>query len=167
MKMQKSSGRAAALAIAASMLLLTLVRTQWSSASAERTGANAIVIPVPEECLDTWKRTRSSIEATTEATVSIVRFSKSVPQYPNLVGFVEIQNADRVSQEDLELFVGSAELGCYAASSISLPVEALGGSLQESLAAVKQRSKWPIYVTVEESKLIVRRRPPALSSGLI
>lgn len=119
-------------------------------------------IPLPAECEATWKQLKVSIESATDAIVSVARFSQTVPQYPNLIGFVEIANADKIDPSELRVYLDTAMARCYASASSAIPLDnqQLGRLLQLTLADIRKQSNPPVYATLDRDSIVLRYNQP-------
>ena len=79
------------------------------------------LMPFPAECEAAWKDMKLAIESGTGAKVSFTRFDESVPQYPNLAGFVRIDGVDKVAPSELRAELNGATARCYAGASTKIP----------------------------------------------
>ena len=130
---------------------------------ASAAGATSIqIIPFSSECENTWKQLKVSIEHGTGAKVSLGTFSTAIPQYPNLLGFVQISSSGDVTPSDLKIYLDTAMARCYASASSRIPVNnpQLGRLLQLSIADIRNQTKAPIYVSLDKDQLVLHYNQP-------
>lgn len=151
-----------ALYLCAAIALLAVGMLGGRASSSASNGPSKERIPLPAECEATWKQLKISIESATDAKVSVTRFSQTVPQYPNLIGFVEIANADKIDPAELRVYLDTAMARCYASASsaVSLDNQQLGRLLQLTLADIRKQSDSPVYATLDRDRIVLRYSQP-------
>lgn len=154
--------RAVTIGVAAAALLaggMLIGRTSTSAGDRP----SVLLMPVPAECVAAWQgEMKLGIESGTGAKVSFSRFGESVAQYPNLAGFVRIDGVDKVAPADLRMWINTAMARCYAGGSatIDLSNPQFGRLLQLALADFRNRTKLPLYLTLDGEQVVIHYNLP-------
>ena len=157
----RNSSRAYTILLAAAALLATgmLIGRMSRSASAQ---TPVHLMPFPAECEAAWKDMKLAIESGTGAKVSFTRFDESVPQYPNLAGFVRIDGVDKVAPSELRAELNGATARCYAGASTKIPLSnpQFARLFQLTLTDLRQRTTLPLYLTLDGEQIVVHHNQP-------
>ena len=124
---------------------------------------SVLLMPAPAECVAAWQKDlKLAIESSTGAKVSFTRFDESVPQYPNLAGFVRIDGIDKVAPSQLRAELNGAMDRCYAGASNKLPLSnpQFARLLQLTLADLRKQTKLPLYLTLDGEQLVIHYNQP-------
>jgi hypothetical protein len=126
-------------------------------------GPSVLFMPVPAECAAAWqKELKLAIESSTGAKVSLTRFDESVPQYPNLAGFVRIDGVDNVAPSELRAELNGATARCYAGANTKIPLNnpQFAHFLQLTLGDLRKQTTLPLYLTLDGEQIVVHYNQP-------
>jgi len=124
---------------------------------------SVVLMRAPAECAAAWQKDlKLAIESSTGAKVSFTRFDESVPQYPNLTGFVRIDGVDKVAPSELRAELNGAMVRCYAGTSTKIPLSnpEFGRLFQLTLADLQKQTELPLYLTLDGEQIVVHYNQP-------